>query len=354
MDLTSLSIGSNIGIYLVSAVIVWIFGTKLAGYVDVIANKTGIGHGFMGVFILGGVTSLPEIATVGSAAYLGNIPLATSTILGSIAINIVILALMDAVIGKDALTSGIADPSNLFHGSLSILLLTLTAAACVVGSADVGGVSPWSYGLLISFVFMMWLSSRYPKQKPWATESGGGRKQKSNDKESDDKDKNKNKKSISRLWMWTTLAAVMILVAGFFLAQSGGAIAKQSGLGASLVGIVLVALATGLPEISSTYASMKLGRYEMALGDIFGTNMWNVVVLVLADFLYLDGSIFGTVGAFEQVAVLLTIVLTCLMLLGLIERKDKTWFRMGYDSLAVIATYLAGLVLLYFIDKGGS
>ena len=157
------------------------------------------------------------------------------------------------------------------------------------------------------------------------------------------------KDSLAKLAGKTALAAAVVLVAGFFLAKTGEAIAQQTGLGTSFVGAVLLAASTSLPEVSTVLAAVRLKRYEMAVADVFGTNLFNVTILFAVDVLYDGPPVLREVGPFAGFGALLAIVLTSIYLVGMIERRDRTVARMGYDSLAVLAVYLAGIAVLWML-----
>jgi cation:H+ antiporter len=150
--------------------------------------------------------------------------------------------------------------------------------------------------------------------------------------------------------MKALIAAAVLLVAGFMLSRAGDALAQQSGLGTSLVGFVLVGFSTSLPEISSMVAAIRRKHYELAIRDIFGTNLFNLALIPLADIIYAGGPILREGGRFEMVAALLGIVLTAVYIVGLLERRDRTVLRMGYDSLAAILFYAIGLAMLYSVS----
>jgi cation:H+ antiporter len=139
----------------------------------------------------------------------------------------------------------------------------------------------------------------------------------------------------------------VILVAGYALSQTGSAIAEQTGLGSSFVGFVLVAISTSLPEFSTALEAARLGRFTMAISDILGTNLINVGLLFLVDAVARGEPVLNVVGAFSQFGALLGIIVTTLFLVGLAERRDRTIFRLGIDSAAVLVVYVGGLVLLY-------
>ncbi|HVL55043.1 MAG TPA: hypothetical protein VM491_00945, partial [Burkholderiaceae bacterium] len=123
-------------------------------------------------------------------------------------------------------------------------------------------------------------------------------------------------------------------------------IADQTGIGQSLGGFVLVAIATSLPEFTTVFAAVRLGRYVMAVSDIFGTNLLNVALILLVDLLQPEGPVLARIGPGVVVGALLAVMLTALFLIGLIERRDRTVLRLGWDSVAVLATYVAGVALL--------
>jgi cation:H+ antiporter len=334
----------NLLLFFVSAAAVWAAGTRLAGYVDGIAKKTGMGQAFTGMLLLGGITSLAEISTVTTSAYTGNAALAVNNLLGSAAINVLLLAIADAVLGRDALTSVVAKPATILQGVLGMILLAVLSAIIAVGDVAFVGVGLGSSLLLILCIGAIWLASGYEHRHVWTvvgaenSERGHGH---------DGHVAAPSPLSLRGLVFRTIGAALVIAAAGFVLSQSGDAIARQTGLGANLIGLVLVGFATSLPELSTIVAALRRKRYEMAMGDIFGTNLFNISLIFLADLAYGQGPVLRQAGPFEAVASLLALVLTGIFILGLLERRDKTVLHMGYDSLAAIVVFLAGLALLY-------
>ena len=148
----------------------------------------------------------------------------------------------------------------------------------------------------------------------------------------------------------TAALGAVILVAGFALTEVADAMAKQTGLGSHYIGLVFVGFATALPNLSSIVGAVRLERFEMAISDVFGANLFNLGLIVLADAVFAGGPILNQAGQFEIVAALLGIVLTAIYLIGLLERENHTIFGMGYNSFAVLWTYLAGLLLLHFVS----
>ncbi len=102
-----------------------------------------------------------------------------------------------------------------------------------------------------------------------------------------------------------------------------------------------------MPELSSIVAAMRLRRYEMAFGQVLGTNFVKLSLILLADSVFRGGPVINELSHFETVSALLGALLTGVFLIGLLERRNPTVMRMGWDSLAVMILLAGGLVLLY-------
>lgn len=370
-----LSLWLNLAIFAGAAAIVWLAGTRIAHYAEAISQKTGLGEAVLGVLLLGGITSLPEVAVTVSASATGNSALAANNIFGGIAMQVAIIAIADFVIGKRALSSVVPDSTVLLQGSICILLLGIAAAGIAAGDVAVLGIGLWLWALFGAFLYGVFVVARSDGEKPWVPHPAADRdKEKDRNRDKDrDKDRDEGTRATSgtparrsaaerarkernqalealplRSVLWrTAVAGAIVLVAGYALSQTGDAIAKQTGLGASFVGAALVAAATSLPEVSTTLAAARLGLYTMAISDIFGTNMFDLALLFVSDAAGGGGALLNTLSTFSIVGALLGIVVTALYVAGLAERRDKTILRVGIDSASVLAVYIGGLLLLY-------
>ncbi|WP_245477911.1 MULTISPECIES: sodium:calcium antiporter [unclassified Mesorhizobium] len=352
LDFAGLNLWINIAIFIASAVVVWIAGVKLARYANVISDKTGMGQALVGLVLLGGVTSLPELAVAITSSVSGDASLAVNSILGGIAMQVAILAVADAIIGKRALTSVVPDPVIFLQGGLKILLLSIIAASIMVGDFPVFFAGLWIWLLAIVFCISLWLLSQLHSDKPWVPNDKQVSKEKENEraKEKAEEDKDKPLRWAISL---ACVAGFVIIVGGYVLSRTGDAIAEGTGLGHSFFGAVFLAIATSLPEMSTVYSTMRAGLYTMAMSDIFGTNLFDISFLFLIDVTGGGDAVMNSVGGFEGFAALIAITVTAIYLVGLAERRDRTIFRMGYDSLAVLGTYVAGVILLYFLRGSG-
>lgn len=338
-DASIYPVGLNFLIFLLAGVLVWGAGSRLAKWLDVIAVRTGLGHAFVGMLFLGGITSLPELANVVTASASGNPPLAINNLLGSAALNVVLLAVGDAFIGRDAVSSVVAKPSTMMMGTLCILVLLAAAVAIAVGDFALGGIlGIGSIVVCALSVGSFWLAAGYDERSPWKLEEAPVSPEVGEEADST--------ASVTWLWVRAAVAGAVIFAAGYTLSQTGDALARQTGLGSGIVGFVLISVATAMPEFSSIVAALRLHRYEMAFGQVFGTNFVNLSLFVIADLFFVGGPVINELGRFEIVAALLGAALIGIFMVGLLEHRNRSIIRMGYDSLAIVILFCGGLVLL--------
>lgn len=336
----SFPISLNIALFVGAAALVWLSGARMAGYADAIAERAGLGEAVVGLLLLAGVTSLPEIATSLTAAAVGDPPLAVNNLLGSVAMQVAVLAVADAVYGRHALTSVVPDPVVMLQGALNISLLSAVAIAALVDDVGLFGAGAWTWGLLAASMYAFYKLVEAGGREPWIANVG-------EDFQKGVPDRNMSKSTNLMLGLKTALAALVILSAGSIVALSGGAIAEQSGLGSSFVGYALVAISTSLPEASTVFAALKRGLYTMAISDILGTNILNVALIAFVDLVAAGGPVLDGRQPFAAIAAMLGVLVTGLFVMGLAERRDRAFLRMGVDSILVLMVYAGGLILLY-------
>lgn len=334
-------IWGNALIFLVAAVLVWSAGSRLARYTDGIAERTGMNQAFAGMLLLGVVTSLPEVANVITASATNNPALAVNNLLGSAAINVVLLAVVDAFVGRGAITALTAKPSTLMMATLCMIVLIAVAAAVTTGDVPVFGVGVWGIALCTVSIGGFWISAGYDERSRWAIKDGA---------EEPEDGQDEAPPPLASLAVRSAAAGAAIFVAGYALSQSGDALAAQTGIGTGLVGFALIGLATSMPELSSIVTALRIRRYEMAFGQVLGTNFVNLSLILLADAVFAGGPVINELGVFETVSALLGAVLIGVYLVGLLEHRDKTIWKMGYDSFAVLLLFGGGLALLYAVQ----
>jgi cation:H+ antiporter len=227
--------------------------------------------------------------------------------------------------------------------------MAIVAVAFATGSEHVVlGVGIWPVLLAALVVFAFRISSRYDKHAPWRTD-------RSVDPDEFTRIYGMPSLGRSRLEGWrlrsligTLLAlAAIVLVAGVTLSYTADALATQTGLGAGLTGLLLLALATSLPEITTVTFAVRMRRFELAIGDVLGANIFNLAILLFADIAFEGPAIFSTAGPFEIAAVTLSLTLTGILVIGLLEQRNRRFLSLGIDSWAILIVYIGGVALLH-------
>lgn len=321
--------------FAISSAIIIVAGIALAKTADAIAEYTGLGRVLVGSLLLAGATSLPELAVDIHAVRMGEPNLAVGDLLGSSLFNILILALTDSFFRhpRRAFSKEFAH-----HTQSAVLSLNLTALVGIgivsrFSSFTVGGIGFFSW--IVFFVYL--IGARFI----FVHES---------DKDALPFSKRlrdpSNRKALVRSLLGFGAAASVILIAAPYLVDAADKIATETGLGHTFVGTTLIALSTSLPELVATVAAFRIGAPDLALGNIFGSNTFNMLLLFPLDAFY-DGDLFLAVQPAHALTAFGVIAVSSIAVLGQLSRKrEKTRIWEPSSELIVILT-LAFLFLLY-------
>jgi len=335
--IAALPLAVLIAVFLAAAATVWWAGTRLTGQVDQVARRLGLGQAFAGMVLLGGITSLPELASVSTASVTGDATLAVNNLLGSAAVNVLLLVIADIVFGREALTRVAAQPGTLMQGVLGMMLLGAVAGVILWGDVGVAGVGVGTVAVAAACLFAMRVSAGFERRDVW---------RRADDDTDEPKEEKPDERPLPRLLLGLALLGAAILAAGALLALSADGIAARAGLSSGMVGFLLVAIATSLPELSSVTAAVRAKRYELAVGDIFGTNLFNLTLLLVADLLSGGEPVLAAAGPFEVLGALVALLMTGAFVVGLLERRNRTILRMGHDAAAALVIFVAGVAAM--------
>lgn len=356
MDVAGMGVGANLSLFALGAAAVWWAGRALVARTDLVAERTGMGRVFAGAVLLGVATSLPELATTLSAASAGAGALAGNNLLGGVAMQVAVLALIDglALRGR-ALTFFSPRASLIQYGVFLVLLLAVAAAAIVAPDLVIlGRVSVWSLALAAIYGLSLWSLSRYEGAPRWEPRGEVAEPPQSARDMKDEVLERFAGIGLGRIGAELAGLALVVVCGGWLVAVTGEAIAAMTGLGQTLVGATLVALATSLPELSTTWSAIRFGAYSMAVGNILGTNGLEVALLLPADVAYAQGSIFTQLDQASLLLAMIGIVVTLITLWGVLERQDRTLGRsLGVDSALVLLVYAGGMALFMVVTRGG-
>jgi cation:H+ antiporter len=355
--LSSVSLPGLLFVFVAAAAAVWFAGIKLSDTTDVLSEHLGLGQALGGLIFLAIATNLPEIAIISSAAMSQNLGIAIGNILGGIAIQTVVLVVLDVfgVKGRYPLTYWAASLDLVLEGVLVMAILMVVVMGTQVPSWLIfGRVDPGSILILVLWVVGIWLIGKARTDLPWheAGDAPGGQEEPhgmaKTKKMQDARDKGISIRHSAAVF---AVSAAVTLVAGVVLEESGKKIAGDIGMTGVLFGSTFLAAATALPEVSTGLASVRLGDYKLAVSDIFGGNAFLPVLFLLAGLL----SGVAPLPQAHNTDIYLTGlggVLTSVYIYGLIFRRRLRVLRMGVDSLIVLVLYVIGIVGLIAVAHG--
>jgi cation:H+ antiporter len=350
----SLSLPVLLLLFGVSALAIWFAGIKLSETADILSTHFNLGEALGGMILLAIVTNLPEIAITVSAAIRNNLDLAVGNILGGIAIQTVVLVVLD-VFGlgkKDPLTYRAASLVLVLEGLMVITVLTLVILGNQLSTSVIYlGISPIDLVIVLVWMASIYMIGKARTDLPWhrmgvlpdsQEEKRGHSKKKKYDSAI------KKGVSIYKVVMVFAFCSLITLVAGIGLEVCSEAIARQIGMTGVLFGATILAAATALPEVSTGLASMRLKDYQMAMSDIFGGNAFLPVLFMVATLLS-GKSVLPLAHKSDIYLTGLAILLTIIYIIGLIFRPRKQLLWMGIDSFFVMVVYLTGLLGMFVI-----
>ncbi len=350
-DFTGNSIVVNLAFFAGLVVLIWITGTRLSIYADVISDRTRLGKAFMGLLFLAIATQMSDLGIITSASLANQPQLAINAIFGTVMFQMALLAVIDFALIRGALTFFTPHPVLLLQGVLLIVLLASAIASIALGEIFVfANVGLWSTMLCVGYVITLFLAHRYEGNETWQAENHPSTEELEAvviAPEDPTTQKRLEDWSTRRLALTFAAFAVVILVAGFIISLIAEALAEQTGLGTSFIGATLLAASTSLPELSVAITAVRLKKYEMAFANIFGSNGIIVVLLFIGDIFYREGPILNEADNSIIYIAAAGIVMTAVYLTGMIERKDRTILRFGIDSAVVLAIYLTSVFVLY-------
>jgi cation:H+ antiporter len=353
----TLSLSVLLLIFAGAAAAIWVAGIQLSDTTDVLSMRLGLGEALGGLILLAIATNLPEIAITATAALANNLGIAIGNILGGIAIQTVVLAVLDAVgvRGRRPLTYQAASLALVLEGALVIAVVVVAIGASrLPASLIVARVAPGGLLIAVLWVAGIWLLGKARSGLPWHEQGDAPDSQpepRGVAMVMKEKTASEQGRSTTRTALVFAAAALVTLAGGVALEQSGEAIAGHIGLSGVLFGATVLAAATSLPELSTGLASVRLGDYQLAVSDIFGGNAFLPVLFLLASLL--SGQ--AVLPLAQDTDIFLTALgalLTAVYLYGLIFRPGRRVLRMGVDSLVVLCLYAIGLAGLFAIAHG--
>ncbi len=322
-------------IFAAAAVVIGIVGLRLTDLADRLADRTALGEAVVGGALLGATTSLSGAVTSAAAASLDRPELAVSNAIGGIAAQTAFLAIADLVYRKANLEHAAASIENLSQSALLLLLLNLPLLAIALPEASALGVHPVSLALVAAYVGGLNLTASIRRRPMWTPrETSDTRRDAPDDVEG-------ARGGMTSLMLRFAGFAATIGVAGWALAETGVRIADESGLRQTVVGALLTATITSMPELVTTIAAVRRGALQLAVGGIIGGNSFDVLFLALSDATYRQGSIYHATSDVLVFWLGVGMLQTVVLLLGLLARQQRGVGGIGFESAGVLTIYIA-------------
>ena len=322
------------------AAAVYISGVQLAKSGDVIAQRTGLSRTWVGVVLLATVTSLPEALTGFSAVVIVDAPqIAVGDVAGSCALNLLIIALLDATSRSDPLLSRVSQ-GHVLSAAFGIVLLGATLAWMLAADTlpQILWFSPVSLVLILGYLFAMCTIFHFERRQR-LTLTGSGAMSAG--------EKVYSSEEMRHAYYVFAFNALVIAVAATILPETGQRIADQTGLSESFIGTMLIAIITSLPELTVALTALSIGASDLALGGLLGSNLIDLGILGFDDLLYRSGPLMLEIPRAQAVTMVTASVMTGIVIIGLTLQPSRKPPYLAWDAIAMIAVYLSGAALLY-------
>ena len=319
--------------FLVSSIIIVMAAIKLAEYGDVISMRTKMGGMFIGLILMASATSLPEFLTTINAIN-QNVPdLAAGNMFGSNMFNMLLLGIMDLLNTRVRILRKVAHRHTL-TGSIAVFLMVL-AIFFIMANIDVkiGWVGIDSLVIVAAYLAGLWII-RSNSPAPHETDHS-------------DEILEEGIPNLKHAIIGFAIATLVLVLIMPVLVDTSNQIAQITGLGTGFIGTALVAFITSLPELVTTITAVRLGVYDMAIGNLFGSNMFNMFSLGISDIFMLKGRFLGVISPDFILVGVIGLLLTLMAIIGNQAKLEKKFFFLEIDAFLIIVSYILGMLLIY-------
>lgn len=318
--------------------VIGVAGVRLSRYGDAIADKTGLGGTWVGVMMLGTVTSLPELVTGVSSVTVAGVPeIAVGDVLGSCAFNLLLLVMLDLFYRQESVYTR-ASHGHVLGGGFGVILLGVVGFALLWSA--LGGVPALAHvGIYTPAIFLLYaiaLRTVFLYSQRTLAEYAG-----------EEPDRYPQLSLSQTLWRYLG-AALFVVGAAVWLPFIGERLAATMGWHQSFVGTLFVAFVTSVPELVVTFAAMKLGALDMALGNLVGSNLFNIMILGVDDLFYTTGPLLAHVSVVHTATALTAMAMTGIAIVALLYHpRKRVLHTVGWASVLLAAVFLLNAWVLY-------
>jgi cation:H+ antiporter len=327
-------------------------GVFLVKFGDAIAERTGLGRLWAGAILVATATSLPELFTGVSSVLIFDAPdIAVGTLLGSCVVNLLILVALDAMCGRRSFFDGV-EPAYLVEAGLALGLTALAALGLYLADAMRGFPWAWPGSLLVPvvYVFGVRVTMREGRYPPFVQDLETYRAPTPTSTPA--RASPKRLPALKMAVAGYAGAAAVVIAASLWLPGVAQGIAEATGIGTTVVGGVLVALTTSLPEIVTTLAAFRIGAADMAFSNVIGSNLFNLVVLAIDDFLFARGPITSHASPAQLGTAVIAMGMTAVVVVALAVRKQRKVLGLSWASWVLVAAFVANVAVISLPPSG--
>ncbi|MFZ5502378.1 MAG: sodium:calcium antiporter [Pseudomonadota bacterium] len=311
-------------------------GYFLSRYGDIIAEKSGISASWVGLILLSTATSLPELVTGISSVSFAHAPdIAVGDVLGSAVFNLVILVVLDALYRRETLYSRAAQ-GHILSASLGTILIAFAGFSLLL---DHAGMSPMLghvgfYTPFIVLVYLVAMRAVYSYEQRTLSEY------------TEVSAERYPEMTLRRAIKGYSLAAMAVVLAGSWLPFVARDISDMMAWEQSFVGTLLVAAVTSAPEAAVTLSALRIGALDMAIANLLGSNLFNIVILAVDDMFYRESALLAHVDISHALTAFTAVMMSALVTVGLIFRPQGrvvlglTWVSLGLLMLYVLNSWI--------------
>jgi cation:H+ antiporter len=327
--------------FLAAAAVIVVAGAVLTQCGDVIASRTKLGGLLVGTILIAGATSLPELGVNITSVRRGDADLAVGDLLGASMLNLLILAVLDLTRYSRGQMLSKRSASHALSATSSIALTAIAAVFIMLGpqlgALEIWRVGPGPIALLIGYLICLRLIHH-------------GRQETGHRASTEHAIWPPFLRSLSLKGAvgGYAIAGAAILTAAPFLSRAAGNLAEQTGLGGTFFGSTFVALSTTLPEIVATFTAVRIRALDMAMGNIFGSICFNMVVLLPLDAVF-EGSLLSAASPSHAYTAMCVILVTSVVILSQLYPVERKKPFLEPDALLAVALIVASFAGLYFI-----
>lgn len=320
------------------AALIGFAGSKLSRYGDVIADKTGLSGTWVGLVLLATVTSLPELVTGVSAVTVADTPdIALGDVLGSCVFNLVIITILDFLQREESVYAR-ASQGHILAAGFGVVLIGFVGFNVLLADQTsafaIGHVGIYTPLIVILYAVAMRTVFRYERAQMAAY--------------AEERAERYPGISLRQAVRRYVLAALVVVGAGIWLPFIGEQIARVMEWEATFVGTLFVAFATSVPEMVVTISAMRLGAIDMAISNLLGSNLFDILIVAVDDLFFTRGPILAHVSPVHAVSAMSAVMMTGIVIVGLLYRpKTRVFQTLSWASLMLLAIYVFNALILY-------